>query len=140
MKTLIWVAIAGLALVVAGGGCRPKKPAVSLHQAVQRGDLKLVQQHIAARSDLNVKDVHGWGPMHFAAMKGQLPIVKALVAGGADVQMAGPGGRTPLDMAREKGQVSVAQYLQSLPARSGGGQGRGLVDGGLGVSEVLATP
>lgn len=121
-------------------GCGPGKPAVPLHQAVQRGDLKAVQQHVAARSDLNVKDKLGWSPLHFAAMKGQLAIVKALVAGGADLQAAGPGGRTPLDMAREKGQTAVAQFLQSAKPAGGTGQGRGLIDGGLGVSEVLANP
>jgi ankyrin repeat protein len=122
-------------------GCGPEKPKLSLHQAVQKGDLKVVQQHVAARTDLNVKDKNGWAPLHFAAMKGQLDIVKVLTAGGADIQRAGPGGRTPLDMAREKGQVAVAQFLMGVkPTGGSGGQGRGLVDGGLGVSEVLANP
>lgn len=119
-------------------GCGPGKPTTTLHQAVQKGDLKTVQQHIAARSDLNVKDKYGWAPLHFAAMKGELAIVKALTAGGADVTRTGPGGKTALDMAREKGQVAVAQYLQAV--KPAGGQGRGLIDGGLGVSEVLANP
>jgi ankyrin repeat protein len=130
------------ALVLLGVlGCGPEKPKVSLHQAVQKGDLKVVQQHIAARSDLNVADKNGWVPLHFAAMKGELAIVKALAAGGADLSRTGPGGRTPLDMAREKGQVAVAKFLMTAkPAGGNGGQGRGLVDGGLGVSEVLANP
>lgn len=138
MKTTRFLVILCLAVSWPGMGCGPGKPTISLHQAVQKADLKAVQQHVAARSDLNVKDKLGWGPLHFAAMKGQLPIVKALVAGGADVHLAGPGGRTPLDMAREKGQTAVAQFLQSV--KTPGGQGRGLVDGGLGVSEVLANP
>ncbi|MGE3312132.1 MAG: ankyrin repeat domain-containing protein [Limisphaerales bacterium] len=139
MKKHHWfpsLGLVGLVVLMSFSGCGPGKPATSLHQAVQKGDLKAVQQHIAARSDLNVKDKYGWAPLHFAAMKGQLPIVKALTAGGADVNRTGPGGKTPLDMAREKGQVAVAQYLQNVRPASGGG-GRGLVDGGLGVSSVL---
>ena len=138
MNVSSFLRVLGLLIPLLMVGCGPEKPKVSLHQAVQKGDVKLVQQHVAARSDLNVKDKNGWAPLHFAAMKGQLAIVKALTAGGADVNATGPGGRTPLDMAREKGQVAVAQYLQAVkPAQ---GQGRGLVDGGLGVSEVLANP
>ncbi len=135
MKTFHFLPILGLAFLALLLGCGPGKPTIPLHQAVQKADLKAVEQHIAARSDLNVKDKHGWAPLHFAAMKGQLSIVKALTAGGADVNRTGPGGKTPLDMAREKGQVAVAAYLQEVRPRSG--QGRGLMDGGLGVSEVL---
>jgi len=142
MKTTLgWVMAGGwMVAVLCGLGCGPEKPKTTLHQAVQKGDVKTVQQHVAARTDLNIKDTHGWTPLHFAAMKGNLGIVKVLVAGGADTAAAGPGGRTPLDMAREKGQVAVAQYLQTVKPAGRGGQGRGLVDGGLGVSEVLANP
>ena len=134
------VRLAVVALAFWGTGCGPERPKTTLHQAVQKGDVKIVQQHVAARTDLNIKDTHGWTPLHFAAMKGNLAIVKTLVAGGADTAAAGPGGRTPLDMAREKGQTAVAQYLQTVKPAGGGRQGRGLVDGGLGVSEVLANP
>lgn len=127
------------AITVLLAGCGPGTPKTSLHQAVQKGDVKTVEQHVAARSDLNVKDKNGWTPLHFAAMKGDLAVVKALTVGGADTTAAGPGGRTPLDMAREKGKSSIVQYLQGVKPKSGGG-GRGLVDGGLGVSEVLANP
>lgn len=141
MRTILGRVMAAgwVVLALCGLGCGPEKPKTTLHQAVQKGDVKTVQQHVAARTDLNIKDTHGWTPLHFAAMKGNLAIVKVLVGGGADTAAAGPGGRTPLDMAREKGQASVAQFLQSVPA-AGGKRGRGLVDGGLGVSEVLANP
>jgi len=138
MKATRILPILGIVMSLLIVGCGPETPKVSLHQAVQKGDVKTVQQHVGARSDLNVKDKNGWAPLHFAAMKGELAIVKALTAGGADITRTGPGGRTPLDMAREKGQVAVAKFLMEV--KPAGGQGRGLVDGGLGVSEVLANP
>jgi hypothetical protein len=47
-----------------------------------------------------------------------------------------------LDVAREKGQKSVAEFLEAKvqPAADTGTperRGRGLIDGGLGVSDVL---
>ena len=66
-------------------------------------------------------------------MKGDLAIVQALCAGGADVKRKGKNGKTALDMAREKHQMAVAEFLQ----QRGEKKGRGLIDGGLGVSEVL---
>ena len=127
--------------VALGGvvGCGPSAPRTTLHQAVQKGDLKAIQQHIAAGSDLNAKDRIGYTALQLAVMKGDLPIVQALVGGGADLSRTGPGGKTALDLSREKGRVAITQFLTQRPARSGGG-GRGLVDGGLGVSEVLANP
>ncbi|MFO1499230.1 MAG: ankyrin repeat domain-containing protein [Verrucomicrobiota bacterium] len=108
-------------------------PSISLQKAVEQADLKAVQQHIAAKSDLNKADNIGLTPLHWAAVKGNLPIVQALTAAGADVNRRANNGKTALDMAREKGQVAVAEFLQ----KRGEPRGRGLIDGGLGVSEAL---
>ena len=109
---------------------------------MQAGNYPAVRQHIAARSDLNVKNSSGLTALHVAATKGDLPMVKLLAEGGADVNRPGPSGKTPVAMAREKGKTSIVQYLEKRlagePAKpSGERRGRGLVDGGLGVSEVL---
>ena len=113
-------------------GCE-QAPSITLHQAVERGNLKAVQQHIAAKTDLNQTDAAGWTALHLAAMKGDLAIVQALCAAGADVNRKGPGGKTPLAVAREKRQAAVVQFLQQPHEK----RGRGLVDGGLGVSGAL---
>lgn len=132
----------GLVFAVGWMGCgqsRPNPPAIGIHQAVLKDDLKSVQQHIAAGTDLNTKDKNGWTPLHLAALRGNLAIAQALVAGGADLNRPGMGGRTPAALAREQGKITVANYLEEqaqAPAPGGGGR-RGLVDGGLGVSEVL---
>ena len=117
-------------------GCEQAPPAIALHQAVEQGNLEAVRQHIAAKSDLNKPNLAGWTPLHLAAMQGNLQIVQALVQGGADVSRKGQGGKTPLDLAKEKRQTAIVQFLQ--PSQSGGQKsGRGLVDGGLGVTESM---
>lgn len=138
VRRILLTAVAGLFAV----GCGPSAPRTPLHQAVQDGNYPAVRQHIAVRSDLNARDKAGWTPLHLAVMKGDLPMVQLLTTAGADVERTGAGGKTPLAVAREKGQTSIVRYLQSRPkdAPAQAGQekrGRGLIDGGLGVSEVL---
>jgi len=113
--------------------CGARAPSTSLHAAAEKGDLQIVQQHIAAGTDLNAKNSSGWTPLHLAAMNGKMPIVEALLAGGADDSVTGPQGKTALDVAREKGQTAIAQYLESRNEN----RGRRLIDGGTGVSDVL---
>jgi hypothetical protein len=113
-------------------GC-DQAPSITLHRAVEQGNLKVVQQHIVAKTDLNKTDAAGWTALHLAAMKGDMAIVQALCAAGADVNAKGPAGKTPLAVAREKRQMSIVQFLQQPHEK----RGRGLVDGGLGVSGAL---
>jgi ankyrin repeat protein len=94
-----------------------------------------VQQHIAAGSNLDVRDSVGLTAVHHAAIRGDLPMIEALAAAGADLTVPNAIGKSPLDLARLNGRVAVAKFLQDRPASKGGG--RGLVDGGLGVSGVL---
>jgi ankyrin repeat protein len=120
-------------------GCQPPAPpATSLHQAVEQGDIQAVQQHIAAKTDLNQPNLAGWTPLHVAAMNGNLAMVQTLIAAGADANRKGQAGKTPLDVAREKRQIAIVQVLQQQQAApKTTNPGRGLVDGGLGVSETL---
>ncbi len=115
-------------------GCGPSAPSTTLYQAVDKGDLKLVKQHIAAKTDLNKTNYSGWTALHLAAMKGDLTIAETLIKGGADVKRKGKDGKTPLDVAVEKRQTEMIEFLQQRSAEK---PGRGLIDGGLGVGEVL---
>jgi ankyrin repeat protein len=135
MKPQSGLVLLGLLAVLTG--CQPSPPATALHEAVQKGDLRSVQQHIAAKSDLDIRNQHGATPLQIAAMKGNLAIVRALCEAGADVHLPGPRGRTALDLARETRQTAVADFLNSVQIPAQKTTGRGLVDGGLGVSEVL---
>lgn len=133
--SLLWVGCL-MALAV---GCGPGTPRGSLHSAVERGDLKTVQQHIAYGTDVNAPNSEGWTPLHLAAKKGDLPITQALLKAGADVTRQGPLGETALMLAQRGGHTTVVQALQPQTASGGqgGGGGRQLIDGGVGVSEVL---
>jgi hypothetical protein len=131
---------------LAGSGCGPSAPSTPLHQAVQDLNYPAVRQHIAAHSDLNAKDKSGWTALHLAVMKGDLPMVQLLANGGADLKRTGPNGKTPVQVAREKGLKPVVQYLEARlnappaePTAQAGQEkpGRRLIDGGVGVSEVL---
>jgi ankyrin repeat protein len=134
MKSLIYlVIICGIAYF-AYSKFHPGPPRTSLHQAVENGNLKLVQQHIAAKSDLNKMNLSGSTPLHLAAMKGDLAIFKALSEAGADVNRKNKDGKTPLDVAREKGQTQIVNFLQGSNERK---PGRRLIDGGVGVSDAL---
>jgi len=109
---------------------------MTLHQAVEKGDMQAVQKHIAAKTSLNKKDYLGRTPLHIAAMKGNIAIAKALLDAGADPEQKRKDGKTPLDVARENHQTAIVQLLQT-PKEQQTGTGRGLIDGGLGVSGAM---
>lgn len=82
-------------------GCGKPAPNLSLHEAVLKGNLEAVQQHIAAGSNLDEKDPEsGASPLIAAAVFGEVEIAKALIAAGADVnhRQTSDGG-TPLHTA-----------------------------------------
>lgn len=134
-----WVALL-LGLVLAwSAGCGPGAPGTPLPEAAKRGDLRLVKQHIAARSDLNARDGSGLSAAHHAAIRGDVPMLQALAAGGANLEIANNVGKTPLDLARLNGKAPAAKFLMERPVAGNSGGGRGLVDGGLGVSSVLGS-
>ena len=104
MKHLIITTIAAVLLVGCGESQPPepptaKAPAISIHEAAANGNIEAVKQHIAAGTDVNVKNEFGWTPLHYAALKGQKEIAELLIAKGADVNAVGDLGRTPLDLA-----------------------------------------
>ena len=92
MKQLI-ITIAAVVLV----GCGDS-PNELLLQSVIDGNVKEFKQHLAAGSNVNVKDdARGKTPLHFAAGNGQKEIVESLLAAGAQVNAKMNNGMTPLD-------------------------------------------
>ena len=63
-------------------------PAKDLSKAAGEGDLKTVQAHIAAKADLNQKDLTGSTPLISAATFGHVEICKALIKAGAEVGLS----------------------------------------------------
>ncbi|MGL9762735.1 MAG: ankyrin repeat domain-containing protein [Wolbachia sp.] len=57
---------------------------ISLHSAVEIGDLSLITRLLSEGSDLNAIDQHGWTPLHYAVHSGDVDLVRFLRYQGAD--------------------------------------------------------
>ena len=114
MKPLLLTTIAAVLLV----GCGESQPPdITIHQAVLRNNIEVVKQHLAAGTDVNVKNRGGQVPLHQAAMRGYKEIVELLLAKGADVNAKGWDGRTPIDYAIRKEEI--AALLRKHGAKTG---------------------
>lgn len=102
------------ALLLTSGACQQKKadagstksttdvkpPQVDIHTAVVTGNIDAVRQHIAAGSDINVKDPFGGSsPLISAAVFGKPEIAKVLIDAGADLNVQNNDGSTALHCA-----------------------------------------
>jgi ankyrin repeat protein len=131
MKTLI-TTIAAVLLV----GCtstKLQKTAISIQEAAEDGDIKVVKQHLAAGVDVNAKR---WGitSLHQAAYWGNKKIAELLIDKDADVNATNNDNETPLDWAVMGGEKSIAKLIR----KHGGKTRRELEAAELGVLvEVL---
>jgi len=89
----------------------PKPPSVDIHTAAFMGNIKAIEQHISAGSDLNVKDQYGSTPLIIATTFGKTEVAKALINGGADLSIAGNDGSTPLHTAAFFCRVEIVKAL-----------------------------
>ncbi len=64
-------------------------------------------------ADVNVKQRHGWTPLHSAARNGSDALVDALLAAGADPAATNDDGVTAADLAREAGHDAIVERLQA---------------------------
>ena len=70
-----------------------KVPDISIHDAVEKGNIEAVKQHLAAGTDVNSKDEDGeLTPLQMAAGEGQKEVAELLIAKGADVNAMTPDG------------------------------------------------
>ncbi len=87
-----------------------KAPNISIHDAAWKGNIEVVMQHIAAGTDLNVKNVHRLGqhrtPLYYAAKRGHKDIVMLLIAADADVNVKFENGKTTLDWLSSSGEMA----------------------------------
>ena len=89
-------------LLAAGSDPRSEEDAfhvTALDNAVETGNLELVELLIAAHADVNHRNVDGWSALHFAAHHSRYEFVKVLVAAGADVNLPNKLGKTPISEA-----------------------------------------
>ena len=75
---------------------RAKAPNISIHGAVEKGNIEAVKQHLTAGTDVEVKDGEGWTLLQMAAGEGHKEIAELLIAKGADVNAMTADGLTAL--------------------------------------------
>ena len=122
LKTLIGFAM--FALLVTSAACQDKKstaqenksgvtpPQVDIHTAVVTGNIEAVRLHIAAGSDINVKDPFGGSsPLISAAVFGKTDIAKALIDAGASLNFQNNDGSTALHTAAFFGRPEIVKML-----------------------------
>ena len=115
MKQYITPIITAALLVGCGEAPPPKPPDISLFEAALAGDLDAVKQHIAAGTDLNLKDPNPVGnkdtALGMAAAFGKTDVAIALIEGGADLDTRNKDGSTPLHAAAFLCYPEIVQAL-----------------------------
>ena len=87
-------------------------PSTDIHTATFLGDLKAIQQHIKAGSDLDVKEPSmGSSPLISAAVFGKTEVARALIEGGADVNLQNNEGSTALLTAAFLCRTEIVEML-----------------------------
>ena len=73
---------------------------IELIEAIEKGDIEAVKQHLADGADVNAKEGEwGYTPLHSAVAEGHKEVAELLIANGADVNSMLKFGSTPLDLA-----------------------------------------
>jgi ankyrin repeat protein len=89
-----------------------------LHSAVA-GQVKVALLLIERGANVNVRQRHGWTPLHGVADRGDEEVIVALLAAGADAAAQTDTGLTPADSAAAKGHDELAARLREAPAGQG---------------------
>ena len=123
MKHLLLTTIAAVVLVGCGKSAQEsstevKAPDISIHEAAMKGNIEAVKQHLAAGTDVNVKDNIGLTPLHMAAGDARKEVAELLIANGVDVN-AKKAGQTPLDVAILRNDKETADLLRKHGGKTG---------------------
>ena len=118
MKTIL-ITIAAVVLVGCGES-QPtaKAPDISIHDAARKGNIDVVKQHLAAGTDVNIKDDVGDTPLPWAAYGYHKEIVELLIENGADVNAKNDLGNTPLYMAPLCGPKKLLRQFTAVTCSS----------------------
>jgi ankyrin repeat protein len=91
-----------------------RRKGTTLHAAIYRGDLTIIEKLLQRKMDPNVQDNEGDTPLHVVANVGRekrLPIMTQMLKYHADVNIKNGRGETPLyDVIRESDVINV-QFL-----------------------------
>ena len=86
-------------------------PAVSIHQAAWKGDVRAIEQHCDAGTDVNLRNNWNATPLHYATRSGQTAAANLLVAKGANVDAKNNEGVTPLHYSASGGHWAIVALL-----------------------------
>ena len=133
MKHLLLTTTAAVMLV----GCMMTQlPKISIHEAVENGDIKTIKQHLAAGTDVNAAHDDylyiGITPLHWAKNK---EVAELLITEGADVNAKNKAGITPLHGAVQTGNKEIAELLIDKGANVNVKE----MDGGTPLDLILET-
>ncbi|HBH49268.1 MAG TPA: ankyrin repeat domain-containing protein [Bacteroidales bacterium] len=95
---------------------KPKAPSIDIHTAVFMANIKAVQQHINAGTDLNQKDAYGSTPLNIAATFGRAEIAQVLIKGGANLSETSADGSTALHTAAFLCRTEIVKSLLAAGA------------------------
>ena len=115
MKHLLLTTIAAVLVV----GCGPSETEIAFANAIYKGSIEEVKQHLTAGAEVNAKAGDGLTPLSYAASLGQTEIVELLIAKGADVNAKSDFGTTPLDWTVEADHTETAALLRKHGGKTG---------------------
>ncbi|OWZ03672.1 Serine/threonine protein kinase [Phytophthora megakarya] len=85
-----------------------------LIEAVDAGNLAVVQLLVNRGAEINVVDKYGWTALMFAVQNDNFDVVQCLVDGGADVSMTNKEDQTAIFMATTRGYTDIRCLLLHL--------------------------
>lgn len=89
-----------------------RPPKTDIHTAALTGDVLLIEQHIAAGSDLDAKDPFGGStPLITASVFGKTEVAMALIKSGADLNKQNNDGASALHVAAFFGRKEIVEAL-----------------------------
>ena len=107
-----------LAEVVVLAGCE-LAPKISIHKAVETGNIDALKKHLAAGTDVNADAGSLVTPLHVVSVFGKDEISELLINNGADVNAVMEDGRTPLDLASKLKKTKIVELLRKHGGKTG---------------------
>ncbi len=92
--------------------------AVSLIEAVKKGDKTAVVALLQQRADVNARDIDGTAALHWAAQRDDRELAALLIRAGADVGAVNRYGVTPLSLACVNGSAPMIELLLKAGANA----------------------
>ena len=90
---------------------KKRQRTMSLHEAVDEGDLKLVENLLSEGANVNEKDEYDATALHWSALKGYADVSKVLLENGANVNAVDKSKSTPLHDAAYWRHIDVMKLL-----------------------------